>query len=70
MSSFPNELLQSEYMHSVQVGDKSVATSRLDITNDDLEAYYASEGKEFFGSLAETQLWEEQLLKIQQLLVD
>ena len=66
LSSFPNELLQSEAFiedsneAQQQPGDKSVAnTSRLNLTEDDLDAYYEQEGKAFFGSTQRAKEYEE-----------
>ena len=71
LSSFPNELFQSEGFiedsnkAQQQPGDKSVAnTSRLNLAEDDLDAYYEQEGKAFFGSTQSAKDFEEQLIGI------
>ena len=38
--------------------------SRLDITNDDHDAYYEREGRELFGSSNSAKFYEQQLLEI------
>ena len=65
VSSFPNELLQSEGFAASQ-GQKSIVTSRLDFTDDDVEAYYQQEGRELFGSTEGAIKYEQQLMSILQ----
>jgi len=68
MSSFQNELLQSEAFANMasQVDNKSVVAppSRLDITDDDLDEYHEHEGKELFGTRQNADHFAELLMQI------
>ena len=41
--------------------ERSIAQSRLDLTEDDEAAYYEQEGKEMFGSLESAKIYDQVL---------